>query len=145
METTVMAVKAALVRGRSRLREAEATDAPSHVEARAELDRYVTLFNAGDWDGVRSLVGEDCRLDLVSRSQRRGKAVGAYFTRYTARRPSLRVVALDGQLALAATLVTAEGTVSYFILLTWQDGRVTAIRDYRHVPYIAAEAELVEV
>jgi hypothetical protein len=30
-------------------------------------------------------------------------------------------------------------------LLAWQDGRVVAIRDFRYVPYIAAEAELVEV
>ena len=80
METTVMAVKAALVRGRAKLREAEASDAPAHIVAREDLDRYVTLFSAADWDGVRALVGEDCRLDLVSKSERRGKDVGVYFT-----------------------------------------------------------------
>jgi hypothetical protein len=37
--------------------------------------------NAHDWDGLRSLIGDDCRLDLVSRSQRRGKQVGFYFAR----------------------------------------------------------------
>ena len=31
--------------------------------------------------------------------------------------------------------------VAYFILLELQEGRVTAIRDFRYVPYIAAEAD----
>jgi RNA polymerase sigma factor (sigma-70 family) len=145
METTVMAVKAALVRGRARLRgEGEGATTPEQTRFRAELDRYATLFNAGDWDGVRALVGEDCRLDLVSKSQRRGKAVGAYFARYAAEHVSLRPVRLDGRLVLAAYV---EGAVepSYFILLAWRDGRVVAIRDFRYVPYIATEAELVAV
>ena len=30
---------------------------------------------------------------------------------------------------------------AYFILLEVEDGRVTSIRDFRYVPYIAAEAE----
>src|ERR1700722_12123824 len=85
MDTTVMAVKAALVRARARLLEPEENDAPRKVEpaaARAELDRYAALFNARDWDGLRGLIADDCRLDLVSKSQRRGKTVGEYFARY---------------------------------------------------------------
>jgi RNA polymerase sigma-70 factor, ECF subfamily len=144
METTVMAVKSALVRGRARLREADAAETPAVAVARADLDRYVRLFNAGDWDGVRALVGEHCRLDLVSKSQRRGKAVGAYFGRYASEHVALRVVGLEGQLALAAHIEGADKP-SYFILLAWEGGRIAAIRDFRYVPYIAAEAELVDV
>lgn len=144
METTVMAVKAALVRGRAALRQAEAADVLAKATARADLDRYATLFNARDWDGVRALVGEDCRLDLVSRAQRRGKEVGGYFGRYAKEDVSLRVVRLEGELALAAHVAGAEKP-SYFILLTWEDGRVGAIRDFRYVPYIAAEAEYIEL
>lgn len=145
METTVMAVKAALVRGRARLRDdVEATAAPEQAVLRTELDRYAALFNAGDWDGVRALIGENCRLDLVSRSQRRGKAVGGYFERYAAEHVSLRVVLLEGRLALAAH-VEGAARPSYFILLAWQDGRVVAIRDFRYVPYIATEAEIVDL
>jgi RNA polymerase sigma factor (sigma-70 family) len=143
METTVMAVKAALVRGRARLRDADASVEPGPAMARAELDRYATLFNAGDWDGVRALIGEDCRLDLVSRSQRRGKAVGAYFARYSAEHVSLRVVMLEGQLALAAHVDRAANP-TYFILLTWRDGHVVAIRDFRYVPYILDGADIVD-
>jgi len=144
METTVMAVKAALVRGRARLREAADVPTAEPNAERAELERYASLFNARDWDGVRSLIGEDCKLDLVSRSQRRGKAVGAYFGRYAAENVTLRTAMLEGQLVLAAHV---DGAVApaYFILLAWHDGRVVDIRDFRYVPYIAADADLVEI
>lgn len=140
MGTTVMAVKAALVRGRAKLREAEPSGRPSDASARTALERYASLFNARDWDGVRALVSEDCRLDLVSKSQRRGKEVGMYFGRYAKEDVSLRVVRLDGALALSAHVAGADAP-AYFILLEWENGRVSSIRDYRYVPYIAREAE----
>jgi RNA polymerase sigma-70 factor (ECF subfamily) len=141
MGTTVMAVKAALVRGRAKLREAEAADVVAEATARADLERYATLFNAKDWDGVRMLVGDDCRLDLVSKSRRRGKEVGMYYGRYAKEDVSLRVVRLDGKLVLAAH-VGGAAAPAYFILLAWEGGRVTEIRDYRYVTYIAREAEV---
>jgi hypothetical protein len=135
-----MAVKAALVRGRRTLLEQE----PDHVEiaatTRADLDRYASLFNARDRGSVRALVADDCRLDLVSKSQRRGKQVGAYFGRYEKEDVVLRVVRLEGQLAFAAYVASANRP-AYFILLAFEDGRVKSIRDFRYVPYIAAEAE----
>jgi RNA polymerase sigma-70 factor, ECF subfamily len=134
MGTSVMAVKAALVRGRANLRESGDGERPVEASARAHLARYATLFNARDWDGVRSLVGDDCRLDLVSKSQRRGKEVGMYFGRYAKEDVALRVVRLEGELALAAYVAGGERP-SYFILLEWEDGH------YRYVGYIAKEAE----
>lgn len=139
MGTTIMAVKAALVRGRKKLLEPEHENVDAVSLARAELDRYATLFNARDWDGVRALVGDDCRLDLVSKSQRRGKAVGMYFGRYEKEDVALRVVRLEGQLAFAAYVAGAEKP-AYFILLEFEGGRIKSIRDFRYVPYIAAEA-----
>jgi RNA polymerase sigma-70 factor (ECF subfamily) len=141
MDSTVPAVKAALVRGRARLREAEVAEVPVVADDRAALDRYASLFNARDWDGLRALVADDCRLDLVARAQRRGKAVGQYFDRYAREDVALRVVALEGRLALAAH-VAGAARPAYVVLLAWRDGRVAAIRDFRYVPYIAAEAEL---
>jgi RNA polymerase sigma factor (sigma-70 family) len=141
MGTTVMAVKAALVRGRkSLLDEARAEQTPT-PDARRDLERYASLFNARDWDGVRALVGDDCRLDLVAKSQRRGKEVDVYFGNYAKGDVRLRVVRLEGKLALAAHLGSAEAP-SHFILLAFEGGKVTAIRDYRYVPYIALEAEI---
>jgi RNA polymerase sigma-70 factor (ECF subfamily) len=142
METTVMAIKAALVRGRSGLREAERRE-PAAIDARAResLDRYASLFNARDWEGLRALVAADCKLDLVSKSQRRGKAVGMYFTRYEREDIRMQVMRLEGRLVLAAFLPETTRP-SYFLLLDWEAGLVTSIRDFRYVPYIASEAEL---
>jgi len=138
MGTTVMAVKAALVRGRAKLIELRSNE-EAPVATREELERYATLFNARDWDGVRALVGDDCRLDLVSRSRRRGKEVGMYFGNYEKADVSVRVGRLDGELVLAAYVAKAP-TPTYFILLEWRDGRVSNIRDFRYVSYIAKEA-----
>lgn len=140
MGSTVMAVKALLVRGRARLRSVDDASPSLDADARRELDRYASLFNARDWEGVRALVGDDCRLDLVSKSQRRGKQVGMYFGRYERESVTLRAVRLEGRLALAAHVDGAERP-AYFILLEWEGGKVASIRDYRYVPYIAAEAE----
>ena len=140
MGTTIMAVKAALVRGRGRL-QALRSEAPDEgASTLADLARYAALFNARDWEGVRALVSDDCRLDLVSKSQRRGKQVGAYFGRYEKESVVLRVVRLDGELALAAYAARA-GRPEYFILVGFEGGRVKEIRDFRYVPYIAREAE----
>ncbi len=141
METTVMAVKAALVRGRAGLRAlGESKEASPDASAKELLRRYATLFNARDWDGVRALVADDCRLDVVSRSQRRGKAVGTYFARYEKEDVTLQLVLLEGRPALAAH-VGRSHKPSYFVLVDGDGGRVTAIRDFRYVPYIVDEAE----
>jgi RNA polymerase sigma factor (sigma-70 family) len=140
MGTTVLAVKAALVRGRGNLQRHARDEAEIAAGTRAELDRYAHLFNARDWDGVRALVSDDCRLDLVSKSQRRGRQVGAYFGRYEKENVALRVVRLEGRLAFAAYAAGAEKP-AYFILLEFEAGRVKSIRDFRYVPYIAAEAD----
>jgi RNA polymerase sigma-70 factor, ECF subfamily len=141
MGTTIPAVKAALVRGRGKLREEEAEESTAlDTATRTKLERYASLFNVRDWDGVRALIGDECQLDLVSRTKRRGKEVGLYFDRYSKENISLRVVRLEGNLALAA-FVAGAPKASYFILLDWDGDRVKAIRDFRYVPYIAAEAE----
>jgi hypothetical protein len=144
METSVMAVKAALVRGRGKLREAEENRGAAQSVEQAEVDRYAELFNARDWDGLRAVIGEDCRLDLVSKSQRRGKQVGTYFGQYAKQDVRLRVVRLDQRLALAAYVGDATRP-AYFILLRWDQGRVQEIRDFRYVSYITNEAEFEEM
>ncbi len=140
LDTTVPAVKAALVRGRAALQEATATPAPIDDTGRELLSRYVALFNARDWDALRALLADDARLDLVSRGERRGRAVGEYFTRY-AQIPDVRleVGVVDGRAALLAFQPQASTRPRYVILLTWRDGRVAEIRDYHYVPYIADE------
>ena len=149
------AVKASLHRGRASLRaRADSIDsAPSAAGGadRALLSRYATLFNARDWDGLRAFLAEDCRLDLVSRHERRGPAVGEYFSRYADLR-DFRVepgvlddAALGGRPVLAVYMPRASEQPSYFVLLEWRDARVAVIRDFRYVPYIADEVRLGHV
>ncbi|HVT09113.1 MAG TPA: sigma-70 family RNA polymerase sigma factor [Polyangia bacterium] len=154
--SSLPAVKAALHRGRAALRaraELEAPEEPAAdakspralAEQRALLHRYATLFNARDWDALRRFVAEDCRLDLVSRAERRGPGVGEYFTRY-AELPDFRVVpgllddpATGGRPALALHEPRSSAQPRAFVLLDWQGDRVARIRDFRYVPYIADE------
>jgi RNA polymerase sigma-70 factor (ECF subfamily) len=144
---TVPAVKAALHRGRERLR----ARGPSSPEPRAAtrpisaaLLRYARLFNARDWDGVRAMLAEDVRLDLVSRSQRSGRrAVSGYLTNYAAARGwRLAPAWLGDHEVLAAFRDLGEQRPGYFIMLSLVDGQVAAIRDFRYVPYIAVEAAI---
>lgn len=143
MGATVMAVKAALVRGRKKLLETATPDATARTPTRADLDRYASLFNARDWDALREMVSEDCRLDLVSRSQRQGKQVRAYFTRYQSDPPTMRVLELEGAPAIGVYSSGADKP-SYFILLELTAGKVVSIRDFRYVPYIANEADYAD-
>jgi RNA polymerase sigma-70 factor (ECF subfamily) len=85
-------------------------------------------------------VSDDCRLDLVSKSQRRGKQVAAYFGQYEKANVVLRVVRLERGLALAVYLEDTERP-AYFILLEFERGQVRSIRDFRYAPYIASEAD----
>ena len=143
---SVPAVKAALVRGRANLRARAQPDfapwrdrAETSPEERALLWRYVSLFNAKDWQGVRAMLLEECRLDLVSKSARQGKAVGLYFDRY------------QQEHDLRFALGTAEGRdligvfrgqserPAYVILIDFDGDQVSLIRDYRYLPYVAAE------
>jgi RNA polymerase sigma factor (sigma-70 family) len=142
MEATVMAVKAALVRGRGRLLELAADPSPSAAVEREQLHRYATLFNHKDWDGLRAMLAADVHLDLVAKAERRGAAVGQYFGRYALESVTLQPGWLEGRPALAAH-VAGDPRPAYFVLLGWDGDQVATIRDYRYVPYIADDAVFV--
>ena len=148
MSTTVAAVKSLLVRGRAGLRahreQAEpGASSPAHADRveREQLQRYVSLFNERNWDGLRALMAEEVRLDLVAKASRRGHEVSAYFGNY-AKDPNARVAArsVDGRPALV--FFSGDGAPPYCIFLEWSGGQVSFIRDFRYVPYILKEAEL---
>lgn len=147
LELSVPAVKAALHRGRARLRSLPPMAPPTAPTSAAEpaIARYAALFNARDWDGVRAMLGEDVKLDLVSRSRRNGKnEVSVYFSNYDIRHGWRLVPAwLDGQPILAVYRHPTDPRPGYFVELTLRDGRIDFIRDFRYVPYIAEEADIV--
>jgi len=150
------AVKAALVRGRAALRaRVERPDGgrkpPSpwseRPDDRARLHRYAALFNARDWEALRELLAEDARLDLVSRTERRGRAVGEYFSRYADIRdfrvvPGLLEDPTGERPALGIHSPRASEHPSYLVLIQWRGDQVAVIRDFRYVPYIADEIRL---
>lgn len=148
MGTSVGAVKAALSRGRTNIartsRGAIARSAQSlSEEKQAALRRYVELFNAHDWDGLRVLLGEESRLDVVSRVQQRMADAG-YYKRYAKYLETEEIRAavgfVDGVPAIAMFSPASSDEPAYFVLLETESGRVSLVRDYRYVPYIAREA-----
>ena len=149
-ESTLAAVKASLNRGRIRLRElaAEPEDIPVPVLAERErllLAGYIDRFNARDFDAIRDMLAEEVRLDLVARTQLKGKSeVSTYIGNYSRNRDwHLALGFVDGQ---AAVLVRKPdeplAAPAYFVLLHWSDGAVTNIRDFRYARYAMESAEL---
>jgi RNA polymerase sigma factor (sigma-70 family) len=143
LELSLPAVKAALYRGRVRLRElAEAPPVAAPAgQTSPVVARYVALFNARDWDGVRAMLAEDVQLDLVSRAQRAGRAVGSYMSNYD-RLSDWRLVPawLEGREVIAVFRAPGDARPGYFIELTVEKGKVRFIRDFRYVPYAMQDA-----
>ncbi len=147
--TTVPAVKAALSRGRTSLRDVAAHEAvpwrdrpETSAGERQLLDRYVALFNARDWDGVQALLTEECRLDLVSKSQRRGrKQVTPYFGNYAREDVRLAIGRAEGRDVLGVYRPAGSKAPEYIIALDFDGDRVGLIRDWRYVPYLMGELE----
>jgi len=147
LELSLPAVKAALHRGRARLRdlaEEPPTAPPPPRQTSPVVARYVALFNARDWDGVRALLAEDVQLDLVSRAQRAGRAVGDYMSNYE-RYSDWRLAPawLEGREVIAVFRAPEDARPGYFIELTVENGKVRFIRDFRYVPYVMQDAAVV--
>jgi RNA polymerase sigma-70 factor (ECF subfamily) len=64
LATSVGAIKAALHRGRARLREATAPAARRRTPARAVLDRFVERYNARDRDGLLELLLDSAAIEM---------------------------------------------------------------------------------
>jgi RNA polymerase sigma factor (sigma-70 family) len=147
LSLTVPAVKAALHRGRILLqRSAEAPEAtPGRAVISDSLRHYARLFNAHDWDGVRALLAEDVRLDLVSQRKAAGRrAVANYFSNYESTSGwQVTPASFDGREVLAVLTAADDVAPRYFIELDWRGDRIATIRDYRYVSYIAQEGTFV--
>ncbi len=149
MDCSLPAVKAALHRGRARLRElaSEPDDRLDPELSEADRDRlgvYVERFNARDFDAIRAMIADDVRLDLVNRTRLSSKAeVSRYFGNYSKVRDWHLVPGLvEGH---AAILVFDPGDPGsgpkYFMLLQWSADKVATIRDFRHASYVIDGAE----
>jgi RNA polymerase sigma-70 factor, ECF subfamily len=149
MDFSLLAVKAALHRGRMQLRElaAEPEEAPPPKLSDADRQRlsaYVAHFNARDFDAIRAMIADDVRLELVNKTRLNGKAeVSRYFGNYDKISDWHLVPGLvEGRPAILVFDPGQPGAPpKYFVLLNWQAGKVAAIRDFRHAPYIVEGAE----
>ena len=152
LDGTVPAVKAALHRGRNRLRElaAEPDDRPAPVLAasdKARLAAYTARFNARDFDALRALLADEVRVDVVNRTRLNGRGeAGRYFTNYSQSRDWQLVPGLVER--RPAVLVhdpdDPGGAPLYFILLDWTGERLLKVRDFRYARYVTDGAELVD-
>jgi RNA polymerase sigma-70 factor (ECF subfamily) len=150
LDATIPAVKAALHRGRERLRELarEPDDRPPPVLSESErslLKRYVDRFNAHDFDAIRSMLADEVRLDLVSRKRMKGYAeVANYFHNYDRISDWHLVQGLvEGRPAvLVHDPADPSATPRYIILVDWAGGRISAIRDFRYARYVLDGAEI---
>ena len=150
MDTSIPAIKAALHRGRARLRELarEPDDRPAPVLAEPErslLAAYVERFNARDFDAIRDMLADEVRLELVNKSRMSGRGeVARYFHNYERLRDWQFVPALVDR--RPAVLVRDPGDPSlrpaYFVLLDWAGASVVNIRDFRFATYAIDGAEL---
>jgi len=149
MDFSLPAVKAALHRGRTQLRElaGEPDDWPHPELSQDDRDRlgaYVARFNARDFDAIRAMIADDVRLDLVNRTRLNGKAeVSRYFGNYSKAADWHLVPGLvEGRPAI---LVFDPGEPNsrpkYFVLLQWSADKVSTIRDFRHARYIIDDTD----
>jgi RNA polymerase sigma-70 factor (ECF subfamily) len=149
--TTIPAVKAALHRGRTRLRELarEPDERPLPVLAEAELARlagYVDRFNARDFDALRNMLADEVKLDLVAKLHYSGRdQVKNYFTQYfTVDRWLVQPGFVDRRPAILFYLRDdpARRPV-HFVLLDWTGDQLINIRDFLFAPYAMEGAEVV--
>jgi len=151
MDSSIPAVKAALHRGRVRLRELaqEPDDHPLPVLAEPErslLSAYVDRFNARDFDAIRDMLADEVRLDLVARRRMIGRSeVGGYFHNYGLIQDWHLVPGfVDGRPAiLVRDPGDPSGRPAYFILLAWTGDKLATIQDFRFARYATEGAELV--
>ena len=143
LNLTLPAVKAALHRGRARLKALAQEDAPSPPRLDpAEFERlraYADRFNARDFDALRALLARDVRLDLANRTRLDGaKDVSVYFTRYDAIDgwhvdPGLA----EGRPALLVSdPADPTAAIRHVVLLDWRDGEIAVIRDFLYAHYV---------
>jgi len=144
MDFSLPAVKAALHRGRTQLRELaeEPDDLPHQKLSEADRDRlgkYVSLFNARDFDAIRAMIADDVRLELVNKTRLNGKAeVSRYFGNYSKVEDWHLVPGLvEGHPAILVFDPSEPGSApKYFMLLRWLADKVSSIRDFRHARYV---------
>ncbi len=147
--STVGGVKAALHRGRAKLRTARADDVhrPVPETERGLVQTYIERFNGQDWDGVLALVRADARLHLVDVVEGNAREVmtDRYLSTYAGLPWNWRygLAVVDG--VELVTLFEVKGDVLRprgALRLLQDDGEIIAVNDYFHIDYLFDRAEV---
>ena len=91
------------------------------------------------------MLADDVKLELVNRLRLDGKErIAPYFGRYAEvghrhYAPGL----IEGRPAMLVFDETEVSRPTHFVLVTWHDGRITAIRDFLFAPYALEAVEWV--
>ena len=147
LEVSVNSVKAALGRGRIRLRRINAAAAAEIGGARRASEgaaQFAALFNRRDWDGLRALLAEDVHLTQTTHADRRGRAeVGLFFTIY-AETPAFHLVPawLEDREVIAVFERADDAQPVYLMEVGWREAQIARIRDFRYARYILDGADL---
>jgi RNA polymerase sigma-70 factor (ECF subfamily) len=149
LKTSAGAVKSALHRGRSRLRESQAQPAEKHTVPREIVDRFVAALSAKEFDAIRALCLEDVTVDMVGGARfetwEQGKATVEHAHMVMpslgfGEDPKWRTVLYEGEpMAIGLrTLDGVEGLNEIWRFEFAEDGRVGRVRLYCFNPDILA-------
>jgi len=138
LDSTVGAVKAALHRGRTRLRALHQVPRGADLdpEQRALVDSYIEYFNRRDWDGLRRLIQADARIEIVGFPDTTPET---YFGNYSAMPWQWRMslARVDGEPLIVHWRRIEDRWVPHTaVRLWWREGKVVRIRDYVHMEYL---------
>lgn len=134
--SSVGSVKAAIHRARPKLERAVKSARPSRVSdaERRLIDEYVARFNQRDWDGVRALLTDDARLEVVQRAA--GPFGDQYFRNYAKLGWEWRIgwAKVEGSPSLVHFRRVGQGWQPRAVIeLSIEGGKISRIRDYVHV------------
>jgi RNA polymerase sigma-70 factor (ECF subfamily) len=143
--STVGGVKAALHRGRSKIKDspvATKSQAPENRELVQLMDLYVARFNRHDWDGLRELISADARLKVADIFAGRLDESG-YFGVYQ-RWPfpwKMAVGQVDGETTVILLRRGVDAWAPHSIVrLDVVNQKVEHITDYFHCPWVLEAA-----
>ena len=147
---SVPAVKAALHRGRARLRELSLNPEeppPLSAEQSHLLRVYAERLNARDFDALGEMLAEHVCLEVVGRTKLEGRSAvtSTYFSNY---RQTVGWHCVPGLIEGRPGILVHDAARSgapprYFILTDWCEGLLIAARDFRHASYAADGAVMV--
>lgn len=151
VNSTVGGVKAALHRGRTKLRSAQ----PNRFRVQPELDShrrmlltsYVDCFNARDWDTLRQLIQADARVEVVGSHE----AVASSYTSRYANLPwewRMSLASVGDDVAIVQWRRGATGNTwapVAAIRVWWENDKVVRIQDYTHVSYLFTDIDVTEI